>query len=107
MFIEGIRTDSLMVGPFRISQVVAFLCFVICTTLLIYLLVRAKRRVLDGEAYVPVYEKLRGFAFKRQKEISPEDEAVVNEGIDRIIARATESGENKTEEGEESHDEID
>lgn len=27
MFIEGLRTDSLYVGDFRISQVVAFLCF--------------------------------------------------------------------------------
>ena len=27
MFIEGLRTDSLYVGPFRISQVVGFLCF--------------------------------------------------------------------------------
>ncbi len=28
MFIEGLRIDSLMVGPFRISQVVALVCFV-------------------------------------------------------------------------------
>lgn len=28
MWIEGLRMDSLMVGPFRISQVIAFLCFV-------------------------------------------------------------------------------
>lgn len=28
MFIEGLRMDSLYVGPFRISQVVGFLCFV-------------------------------------------------------------------------------
>ena len=28
MFIEGLRTDSLYVGPFRISQVVGALCFV-------------------------------------------------------------------------------
>lgn len=28
MWIEGLRMDSLMVGPFRISQVVAFLCFI-------------------------------------------------------------------------------
>ena len=28
MFIEGLRMDSLMVGPFRISQVVALVCFV-------------------------------------------------------------------------------
>ncbi len=28
MWIEGLRMDSLMVGPFRISQLVAFVCFV-------------------------------------------------------------------------------
>ena len=28
MFIEGLRMDSLMVGPFRISQLVGFVCFV-------------------------------------------------------------------------------
>lgn len=35
MFIEGLRTDSLYVGPFRISQVVGIVCFVVSTTLLI------------------------------------------------------------------------
>lgn len=35
MFIEGLRTDSLYVGSFRISQVIGALCFVICTALLI------------------------------------------------------------------------
>lgn len=28
MLIEGLRMDSLMVGPFRISQLIAFICFV-------------------------------------------------------------------------------
>ena len=57
MFIEGLRTDSLYVGVFRISQVVGFLCFTICTTALVWLWVRARRRELDGEKYEPVYEK--------------------------------------------------
>lgn len=59
MFIEGLRTDSLYIGAFRISQVVGFLCFVICTTLLVYMLMRKKREALDTEGYVPVYEKCR------------------------------------------------
>ena len=57
MFIEGLRTDSLYVGVFRISQVVGFLCFTICTAALIWLWVRARRRELDGRGYEPVYEK--------------------------------------------------
>lgn len=35
MFIEGLRTDSLWVGPFRISQVLGFLFFAVGTGLLI------------------------------------------------------------------------
>ncbi len=35
MFIEGLRTDSLYVGPFRISQVVGALCFVVGVTLMV------------------------------------------------------------------------
>ena len=35
MFIEGLRTDSLYVGPFRISQVVGAVCFLAGTALLI------------------------------------------------------------------------
>ncbi len=36
MLIEGLRTDSLYVGPFRISQVVGFLCFIGGAGLLLY-----------------------------------------------------------------------
>lgn len=36
MFIEGLRTDSLMLGPFRISQLIGLLCFVAGTALMIW-----------------------------------------------------------------------
>ena len=35
MIIEGLRTDSLYTGGIRISQLIGFLCFVICAVLLI------------------------------------------------------------------------
>lgn len=35
MLIEGLRTDSLMLGPFRISQVVGLVCFIAGTALVI------------------------------------------------------------------------
>ena len=45
MFIEGLRTDSLYVGQFRISQVVGFLCFFFGSATLIALdIVHANRR---------------------------------------------------------------
>jgi prolipoprotein diacylglyceryltransferase len=36
MLIEGLRTDSLYVGPFRISQVLGLVFFVIGAALLLY-----------------------------------------------------------------------
>ena len=60
MLIEGLRTDSLMVGSFRISQVVAFLCFVAGTILLITLGVRASKqaKVLAIENEVSTYGEM-------------------------------------------------
>ena len=60
MLIEGLRTDSLMVGSFRISQVVAFLCFVTGTILLITLGIRASRqaKMLAVEGEVSTYGEM-------------------------------------------------
>ena len=43
MFIEGLRTDSLYVGRFRISQVVGLVCFVVSAVLLIVGLAFARK----------------------------------------------------------------
>lgn len=74
MFIEGLRTDSLYIGVFRISQVVGFLCFAICTALLVYFLIRSRRGELDTEEYVPVYEKLRGIGLRRRARAGIEEQ---------------------------------
>ena len=47
MFIEGLRTDSLYVGPFRISQVVGAVCFVAGVALIIVGTLLAKQGKLD------------------------------------------------------------
>ena len=60
MLIEGLRTDSLYLGVFRVSQVIGFVCFVLCGTLLVLGLVRARRRALAGEAYESCYAKCTG-----------------------------------------------
>jgi phosphatidylglycerol:prolipoprotein diacylglycerol transferase len=57
MFIEGLRTDSLYVGPFRISQVVGAICFLAGTALIVYMLIRCKKQEKAGE-YVPVFAAL-------------------------------------------------
>ncbi len=74
MFIEGLRTDSLYIGVFRISQVVGFLCFVICAILLVYFFVREKRKEKDKEAYVSVYDKLRGKSLTRTQKSTDGEE---------------------------------
>ncbi len=60
MFIEGLRTDSLYLGVFRVSQVVGFVCFVAGAILLVLGLIKAHRRAAAGEAYEPCYAKCTG-----------------------------------------------
>ena len=61
MLIEGLRTDSLMVGPFRISQLVGLLCFIACGTLAVWGRIRACRKeklaVADNENMIETEEK--------------------------------------------------
>lgn len=58
MFIEGLRTDSLYVGPFRISQVVGLLCFVVFTGLMIWGIIYSKK-FKSGEKLPALGELLR------------------------------------------------
>lgn len=88
MFIEGLRTDSLYIGVFRISQVVGFLCFAICTTLLVYFLIKSRRGELDKEEYVSVYEKLRGLGLRRRT--GKGDGAQDTDAVSEVLAQADE-----------------
>ncbi len=64
MMIEGLRTDSLMVGKFRISQLLAGVCFVVGTVLLVSFAVLAHKKkklaAADGEtsAYGEILEEI-------------------------------------------------
>ena len=49
MLIEGLRTDSLYVGPFRISQLIGFVCFAVGLIALIFFGIRTKRTALLAE----------------------------------------------------------
>ena len=48
MFIEGLRTDSLYVGIFRISQIVGLACFIVFGGLLIWGLIYSRRYNNEG-----------------------------------------------------------
>ncbi len=56
MIIEGLRTDSLWLGTFRISQVIGFVSFVVATALLIYCGIKARKKRLEEESYSLQYE---------------------------------------------------
>ena len=77
MLIEGLRTDSLMVGSFRISQVVACLCFVVGTFFLVFLDSRAHKaaKLAAAEGEVSVYgEMLNEEKQEEQKEEKEKEE---------------------------------
>ncbi len=56
MFIEGLRTDSLYVGPFRISQLVGFACFAVGGALLVILLILQKKGKIPATDSGPALE---------------------------------------------------
>ncbi len=65
MFIEGLRTDSLWVGPFRISQIVGGLCFVLGAAALITLFILSKKGKLPAifeVSLVPKTKKVKAVA---------------------------------------------
>ncbi|HHT53814.1 MAG TPA: prolipoprotein diacylglyceryl transferase [Clostridiales bacterium] len=73
MFIEGLRTDSLYVGVFRISQVVGFVCFVAGAALIVRGLLKAKKAAYEAADYEPVYPRFK-------KRANPESAPVPGDG---------------------------
>lgn len=85
MFIEGLRTDSLYIGVFRISQVVGFLCFVLGALALIVLLIKAKRKEMDQEEYTLAYKKIsRPSSLFENEALSAEEENLTEVGAEEI-----------------------
>ncbi len=60
MLIEGLRTDSLMLGPMRVSQIVGLLSCAAGIILFAFLLKKSKVKAASpkDEEYVPTFEKL-------------------------------------------------
>lgn len=84
MFIEGLRTDSLYLGPWRISQVVGFFCFVIGTSLLIYKSIKIKKYSdADLVEYAGVYSKLTRKTEKHNKVSEEEEKKIVDSIINK------------------------
>lgn len=99
MLIEGLRTDSLYVGVFRISQVVGFLCFVVGTVMLIYFLAKARRAELTARGYEAAYPM-----FTTSATIAADKQ----EGADEVSEPVAEKNEaENTEKEEESREYVD
>ena len=88
MLIEGLRTDSLYVGVFRISQVIGFLCFVVGAILLTVLLLKARRERLTAMEYAPTYSKIS------HMQATPAQSADTDE-YDTDVADSNENDENE------------
>ena len=83
-FIEGLRTDSLYVGPFRISQVVGLFCFVAGVTLMVVGSVLTRNGKLD-----------KWLTVRWAEPVPAGGEAVPAEG--EAVAENTDEGETETE----------
>ena len=84
MFIEALRIDSLYVGVFRISQVLAFVCFVAGSIILIYKLSKVRREKLTEADYELAYPKFshmptRSFNTEDDDQNEEEDNNNINE----------------------------
>ena len=97
MFIEGLRTDSLYVGPFRISQVVGLVCFVAGVTLMIVGLVLTRKGKLD-----------KWLAVRWAEPVPAEGEAVTEtaEGGDTATDEAAETTETAEETDQPSEEDV-
>ena len=109
MLIEGLRTDSLYVGVFRISQVVGFVCFVGGSILLIVNLAKCYRKKKDGEEYAPSYKKMSDPGAIFTGEDYTEDTAENDNGedqpediLDKFMKEEAESAKEEESNGEDN-----
>ena len=98
MFIEGLRTDSLYVGSFRISQVVGGACFVLGAAALVTLFVLSKKGKLPGiceVSLVPVVRKAKA----TQNNASAQTTAQTTAHAEVDTSNGAEDGEVASDEG--------
>lgn len=87
-FIEGLRTDSLYVGPFRISQVVGLVCFMAGITLMVVGSVLTRNGKLDKWLTVRWAEPVPA---EGEAVTETDDEDTVENGVENASETETES----------------
>jgi len=110
MLIEGLRTDSLYLGPWRVSQLVGFFCFAIGSVLLVYLFLKGRKYAdADTVEYAGVYSKLTRKTIEPKRKVSEEDEEKIIRAIIKKDGPDTEGGDdssNDSDSGESSESEV-
>ena len=118
-FIEGLRTDSLMIGTMRVSQVLAAICFISSVILLVVILNKVKRMGDEYVLYVDTDEskelirqsELRGI--KKQNDIENNADDEEPDGEEQGIISSEGNNEDNTDNSDyenyesENIDEID
>ncbi|MBE6542350.1 MAG: prolipoprotein diacylglyceryl transferase [Ruminococcaceae bacterium] len=78
MLIEGLRTDSLMIGSLRVSQLVGAASLLVGVVLMIVFLKKAKISKAEDVEYVPIYESVSEQENKNAADEETESEAKTN-----------------------------
>lgn len=106
MIIEGLRTDSLYIGPLRVSQWLSAALLVVCGGLIIYNLHKLKTKV-DDKNYVPMFDEIdpsyvKGISYYEGDEIVEEaaNEATETEQINETQEKPIEETAEDTQEEE-------
>ncbi len=104
-FIEGLRTDSLMIGTLRVSQVLSAVMFVVALVLLIIGFSRVKRMGRDYVLYVDTKESKEMLVEAEERYMRERSERLANKAIRAAKRRSkhadAEETEEKTEDSEE------
>ncbi len=80
-FIEGLRTDSLMIGSLRVSQVLAAICFIGSVILQLVIGFKVKRMGTDYQLYVNTEESkqlIKESEEKRERRINKSENSDIN-----------------------------
>ena len=101
MLIEGLRTDSLMVGPVRVSQLVGLLTFIAGVVLMVLWSVKAKKKALYEEVFGSVeedsVEESEDKSEEESEELTESEETEECENTEEETTEETEITEETTE----------
>ena len=97
-FVEGLRTDSLMIGSLRVSQALAAVCVVASVILLIVFTLKVRRMGTEYELYVNTEESKRLIRESEEKKNRRESDTPVKEDEISETDETSETSEDTAEE---------